>query len=78
MFDFWPVYSGERFRASCPLVSFIVVPFFTNTVQTMLKKAINMGRKGMALNCHGPLWAEMAMGRIDQRLLFAAKNFDSQ
>ena len=52
--------------------------FFTNTVQTMLKKAINMGRKGMALNCHGPLWAEMAMGRIDQRLLFAAKNFDSQ
>ena len=60
-----------------PLVLF-VVPFFTNTVQTMLKKAINMGRTGMALNCHGPLWAEMAMGRIDQRLLFAAKNFDSQ
>ena len=35
-----------------------------------------VGRKGMGLNCL--LWAEMAMGRNDQRLLFAAKIFDSQ
>ena len=32
----------------------------------------------MGLNCHGLLCAEMAIGRIDQRLLFAAKIFDSQ
>ena len=47
----------------------------TNNAQTSNKY---VGRKGMGLNCHGLLWAEMAMGRIDQRLLFAAKIFDSQ
>ena len=47
----------------------------TNNVQT---SNIYVGRKGMGLNCHRLLWAEMAMGRNDQRLLFAAKIFDSQ
>ena len=37
-----------------------------------------VGRKGMGLNWQGLLWAEMALGRIDQRFLFAAKIFDSQ
>ena len=67
---------------------FIYVPLFfsftcavfvykhsTNNAQTSNKY---VGRKGMGLNCHGLLWAEMAMGRIDQKLLFAAKIFDSQ
>ena len=60
--------------------SVLFVPFFfykhsTNNVQTSNKY---VGRKGMGLNCHRLLWVEMAMGRIDQRLLFAAKIFDSQ
>ena len=46
-----------------------------NNAQTSNKY---VGRKGMRLNCHGLLWAEMAMGRTDQRLLFAAKIVDSQ
>ena len=45
----------------------------SNNAQTSNKY---VGRKGMGLNCHGLLWAEMP--RIDQRLLFAAKIFDSQ
>ena len=47
----------------------------TNTAQTSNKY---VGRKGVGLNCHRLLRAEMAMGRTDQRLLFAAKIFDSQ
>ena len=35
-------------------------------------------RKGMGLNCHGLLWAEMAIAEFDQGLLFAAKILDSQ
>ena len=56
--------------------SVLHVPFFykhsTNNAQTSNKY---VGRKGMGLNCHGLLWAEMASGRIDHRLLFAAKMF---
>ena len=50
---------------------FDMCPFYTNTVQKMLKQAINIGQTmyGSKLS-----WAEMAMGR---RLLFAAKIFDS-
>ena len=56
--------------------SVLHVPFFfTNNAQTINKY---VGRKGMGLNCYGLLWAEMAMGRIDQTLLLAAKIFDSQ
>ena len=33
----------------------------TNNAQTSNKY---VDRKGMGLNCHGLLWAEMAMGRI--------------
>ena len=44
----------------------------------MLKQAINMWAEIMGLNCHGLLWAEMAVGLIDRRLLFAGKSFDSQ
>ena len=47
----------------------------TNNAQTSNKY---VGRKGMDLNYHGLLWAEMAMGQFDQRLLFAAKIYDSQ
>ena len=50
------------------------MPFFykhsTNNAQTSNEYG---GRKGMGLNCHGLLWAKMTMGRIDHRLLFAAK-----
>ena len=55
------------------------MPFFykhsTNNSQPSNKY---VGGKGKSLNCHGLLWAEMAMGRIDQRLLFAAKIFGNQ
>ena len=41
------------------------VPFFykhsTNNAQTSNKY---VGRKGMRLNCHAQLWAEMAMDRM--------------
>ena len=53
--------------------------FFTNKVQTMLKQAINMWTEKVwvqiVMGCYGPkwLWAE-----FNQRLLFAAKIFDSQ
>ena len=47
----------------------------TNNAQTSNKY---VERKGMGLNYHGLLGGEMAIGRIDQRLLFAAKIFDSQ
>ena len=59
--------------------SVLHVHFVYKTVETMLKQAMNMwAEKGLGLNCHGVLCAEMAMGRIDQRLTFAAKIFDSQ
>ena len=62
------------------IFSVLHVPFFfykhsTNKAQTSNKY---IGRKGIGLNCHGLLWAEIAMVRVDQRLLFAAKIFDSQ
>ena len=52
---------------------FYMCRFFTYNAQTS-----NVGRKDIGLNCHGLLWAEMAMGRIDKRLLFADKISDSQ
>ena len=64
---------------TCAVFFFFFFFFFykhsTNNAQTSNKY---VGRKGIDLNCHGLLCAEMAIGRIDQRLLFAAKIFDSQ
>ena len=47
----------------------------TNNAQT---SNTYVGKKGMGLNCHDLSWAEMALSRIDLRIVFAAKIFDSQ
>ena len=52
--------------------------FFYKHSTNNAQKSSKYGQKRYGSKLHGPLWAEMAMGRIDQRLLFAAKNFDSQ
>ena len=51
---------------------FYMCVFYKHSTKNAQTSNKYVGRKGTGLNCHGLLSAEMAMGRIDQRCLFAA------
>ena len=48
------------------LFLFDMCPFYKHSINDAQTSNKYEGRKGMGLNCLGLLWAEMAMGRIDQ------------